>query len=58
MPSPTREGFLLARVEQMGYKEIAVRLGISERVVERHLNKALSHCAAAALDARIKTESP
>lgn len=58
LPSPTREVFLLARVEQMSYKDIALRLGITERAVERHLNKALSHCAAAALDARIKTESP
>ena len=58
LPSPTREVFLLARVEQMSYKDIATRLGITERAVERHLNKALGHCAAAALDARIKTESP
>lgn len=58
LPSPTREVFLLARVEQMSYKDIATRLGINERAVERHLNKALSHCTAAALDARIKTESP
>lgn len=56
LPSPTREVFLLARVDQMGYKEIAARLGITERAVERHLNKALSHCAAAALYARSKTD--
>ncbi|MBK5003078.1 RNA polymerase sigma factor [Pseudomonas sp. S31] len=58
LPSPTREVFLLARVEQMSYKDIAARLGIDARAVERHLNKALSHCAAAALNAGIKNESP
>ncbi len=58
LPSPTREVFLLARVEQMSYKDIAARLGIDARAVERHLNKALSHCAAAALDVRTKTPSP
>lgn len=57
LPSPTREVFLLARVEQLGYKEIAQRLGLNERAVERHLNKALQQCAAAALDARMQIES-
>ncbi|MDR0281128.1 MAG: RNA polymerase sigma factor [Paucimonas sp.] len=58
LPSPTREVFLLARVEQMSYKDIAAKLGLEPRAVERHLNKALSHCAAAALHARQPTESP
>jgi RNA polymerase sigma-70 factor (ECF subfamily) len=39
--------FLLARVEQLSYKEIAVRLNIDARAVERHLNKAMAHCTAA-----------
>jgi len=47
LPSPTREVFLLARVEQLSYKEIAARLGIDARAVERHLNKAMAHCTAA-----------
>lgn len=46
LPSPTREVFLLARVEQLSYKEIAIRLGLDARAVERHLNKAMAHCAA------------
>ncbi|MEG0862050.1 MAG: sigma-70 family RNA polymerase sigma factor [Pseudomonas sp.] len=58
LPSPTREVFLLARVEQLSYKDIAARLGLDPRAVERHLNKALSHCAAAALHARNKTDQP
>lgn len=57
LPSPTREVFLLARVEQMSYKDIAARLGLEPRAVERHLNKALSHCAAAALHARQPNEA-
>ena len=56
LPSPTREVFLLARVEQMSYKDIAAKLGLEPRAVERHLNKALGHCAAAALHARQQTE--
>ncbi|MDN7144237.1 RNA polymerase sigma factor [Pseudomonas sp. JQ170] len=58
LPSPTREVFLLARVEQLSYKDIAARLGLDPRAVERHLNKALSHCAAAALHAQHKDVSP
>ncbi|QJI34085.1 hypothetical protein HKK54_06575 [Pseudomonas sp. ADAK13] len=38
--------FLLARVEQLSYKEIAVRLNIDARAVEPHLNKAMAHCIA------------
>lgn len=49
LPSPTREVFLLARVEQLSYKEIATRLAIDVRAVERHLNKALALCAEALL---------
>ncbi|MNR65496.1 putative RNA polymerase sigma factor FecI [compost metagenome] len=58
LPSPTREVFLLARVEQLSYKDIGARLGLDPRAVERHLNKALSHCAAAALHNRNKTDLP
>ncbi|MEG1625003.1 RNA polymerase sigma factor [Pseudomonas sp.] len=39
LPSPTREVFLLARVEQLSYKDIAARLGLDPRAVERHLTK-------------------
>lgn len=35
LPSHTREVFLLARVEQLSYKEIAIRLGLDARAVER-----------------------
>lgn len=37
----TREVFLLHRVDELSYKEIAARLGISTRTVEWHIAEAL-----------------
>jgi transmembrane sensor len=39
-----REVFLLHRSEELSMREIALRLGISERTVEKHIAKALGHC--------------
>lgn len=39
----TREVFLLHRVEELSYKEIADRLGISVHTVEYHMVRALVH---------------
>jgi RNA polymerase sigma-70 factor (ECF subfamily) len=36
-----RQAFLLARVEGFGHKEVAKRLGISQRMVARHVQQAL-----------------
>ncbi|MFR6202693.1 MAG: sigma factor-like helix-turn-helix DNA-binding protein, partial [Bacteroides fragilis] len=33
--------FHLSREEHLSYKEIAIRLSISEKTVERHINEAL-----------------
>ncbi|WP_339921795.1 RNA polymerase sigma-70 factor [uncultured Cyclobacterium sp.] len=41
LPIKCREVFILSRQEQLSNKEIAVKLGISKRTVEAHLNKAL-----------------
>lgn len=41
LPPRTREVFLLHRVEGVGYKDIATRLGISIRTVEWHVGEAL-----------------
>jgi RNA polymerase sigma factor (sigma-70 family) len=41
LPARTREVFLLSRVEEVGYKEIAERLGISVRTVEWHVAEAI-----------------
>ena len=43
MPTRRREVFLLSREGQLSYKEIAVRLGIAEKTVERHINEALKY---------------
>lgn len=41
LPPRTREVFLLSRVEEVGYTEIAERLGISIRTVEWHVAQAI-----------------
>jgi RNA polymerase sigma factor (sigma-70 family) len=41
----TRDVFVLSRLEQMKYSEIASMLGISVSAVEKHMIKALAHLA-------------
>ena len=41
LPERMREVFLLHRVEQLSYREIADRLGISVRTVEWHIAEAI-----------------
>lgn len=41
MEGPTRDVFLLHQLEQLDYRQIAVRLGISVEDVERHLAAAM-----------------
>jgi RNA polymerase sigma-70 factor (ECF subfamily) len=45
LPPRTREVFLLHRVEELGYKAIAERLGISPRTVEWHVAEAIARLA-------------
>lgn len=47
LPPRTREAFLLHRVHDYSYPEIAIRLGISESAVEKLMMRALSHCSSA-----------
>jgi RNA polymerase sigma-70 factor (ECF subfamily) len=41
LPNRMREVFLLHRVDELGYKEIAAHLGISVRTVEWHIAEAI-----------------
>lgn len=40
----TRSVFLLHHLENLSYAEIAQRLGVTTRTVEREMARALSHC--------------
>ena len=44
LPEKCREVFILRRFDGLDQKEIAVRLGISRNMVEKHLRRALVHC--------------
>lgn len=51
LPERTRQIFLLNRVEQVSFREIALRCGLSERGVARHMARAVETCAAALREA-------
>lgn len=44
LPPRRRAAFLLSRVDGLSYREIAVRLGISEKAVEHSISAALKTC--------------
>ncbi len=43
LPERTRQVFVLGRIENLSYREIADRLAISESSVQKHLARALHH---------------
>jgi len=43
LPERTRSIFMLVKVEELSYAQVAQRLGISESSVQKHLAKALHH---------------
>lgn len=44
LPRNCRQVFLLSRFQEMSYQEIAVHCGISVKMVEKHVSKALAVC--------------
>lgn len=44
LPPKVRSAFLLSRLEGLGYKEIAERLGVSLGSVEKYMARAIRHC--------------
>lgn len=46
LPPRTKEAFLLYRVHECSYREIAVRMGISLSGVDKHIRRAIEHTCA------------
>jgi RNA polymerase sigma-70 factor (ECF subfamily) len=44
LPELCRHAFILHRLEGMGHAEVAERLGISRKTVQRYVLRALTHC--------------
>ena len=44
LPRPCREAFLLNRLEGLSHAEIAVRLGVSTKTIQRYIERALRLC--------------
>ncbi|MCD9008078.1 RNA polymerase sigma factor [Luteimonas sp. XNQY3] len=47
LPSKCRKAFVLHRVDGLTYPEIAAAMGISVKMVEKHIGRALARCRAA-----------
>ncbi|WP_296269252.1 sigma-70 family RNA polymerase sigma factor [Pseudomonas sp. UBA6562] len=45
LPAKVRESFLLAQLDGMPYRQIAERVGVSERMVKKYMAQAFVHCA-------------
>lgn len=45
LPAPVAEAFILVQLHGLGYREIAERLGVSERTVTSYMAKAMFQCA-------------
>lgn len=45
LPHKVRRAFLMAQLDDMPYREIALAIGVSERMVKKYLAQAFLHCA-------------
>ena len=45
LPQRVSDAFILAHLHGMPYKDIAVEIGVSERMIKKYLAQALLHCA-------------
>ncbi len=45
LPLRPRQAFVMAQVHGMKYQEIAVKLGVSERMIKKYMAQAMLHCA-------------
>ena len=43
LPPLCRDAFLLNRIEELSHAEIAARLGVSVRTIDRHIARAWEH---------------
>lgn len=43
LPAKTKEVFILSKISRLSYKEIALKLGISEKTVENQMARAFKH---------------
>ncbi|WP_426198614.1 sigma-70 family RNA polymerase sigma factor [Pseudomonas sp. DC3200b2] len=50
LPYRVRTAFLLAQLDGLGYREIAERLQVSERMVKKYMAQAMLHCLSLAQD--------
>ena len=44
LPEPCRRAFFLYRVQEMSLAEVAVHMGVSERMIRYYVVQAMSHC--------------
>ena len=50
LPAKVREALLLNRLDGLTYAQIAVKLGVSERMVKKYMAQAMLHCLTLAQD--------
>ncbi|WP_314914956.1 sigma-70 family RNA polymerase sigma factor [Pseudomonas helleri] len=44
LPAKVSEAFCLAQIEDLSYRQIALRIGVSERTVTKYIGQAMFHC--------------